>query len=69
MRYISILFSLILIGCSAPPTKYDIWKAKQEERCQAVGGSIYLNGLEIECWRHPLARHAKMVFRSKLTEE
>jgi len=60
-----ILLSMSITACSDPPSKYEKWVNSQTARCIAAGGHVYRNIYEIECWRHPLARHSKIIFKSK----
>lgn len=57
--------TLFCAGCEKPPTPEEKWVANQNHRCSAMGSTgHYDKGTkQFECWRHPIARQAKLMFK------
>lgn len=62
MRRTVIAACLMLSGCQTPESA---WLDNQRQRCAAMGGTHHYDSSskQIECWRHPIARQTKLLFR------
>jgi len=64
MRIMALALLLVLAGCGKQLAE-DRWLENQWARCHAMGGQGYYNveTKTFECFRHPIGRMAKQMFK------
>jgi hypothetical protein len=68
MKFIITLPLLLLMGCGFSPEQQ--WSSNLAQKCTAMGGNSYWNqqAHTFECYRHPIGRMTKTLFKETFNE-